>query len=67
MLLMMFQLLPQAARDELLRFATAGDYHIAGCGSRMQTVSGKAGRASFWDCCRYPRCRHTLGMRLSVA
>ncbi|SCK22614.1 restriction endonuclease [Vogesella sp. LIG4] len=66
MLLMMFLRLPQPARDELLRFATAGDYHIPtcpGCGGRMRAVSGKAGRASFWGCQHYPRCKHTLGMR----
>lgn len=70
MLLLMFQRLPQPAQDELLRFATAGDYHIPtcpGCGGRMQAVSGKAGRASFWGCCSYPRCRHTLAMRQAAA
>jgi len=70
MLLMMFRRLPQPARDELLRFATAGDYHIPTCpggGGRMQAVSGKAGRASFWGCCSYPRCRHTLAMRQAAA
>jgi len=70
MLLMMFRRLPQPARDELLRFATAGDHHIPtcpGCGGRMHAVNGKGGRASFWGCLNYPRCKHTLGMRQGAA
>ncbi|SBT04764.1 Restriction endonuclease [Candidatus Propionivibrio aalborgensis] len=66
MLLMMLKRLPSAGQNELLTFATEGDYTTPtcpGCGNKMRSVSGKAGRPNFWGCPDYPKCRQRLGMR----
>lgn len=66
MLLMMLQRLPTAGKNELLNFATEGDYTTPtcpGCGKKMKSVPGKAGRPDFWGCPDYPKCRQRLGMR----
>ena len=66
MLLMMLQRLPSAGQNELLTFATEGEYTTPtcpGCGKKMRSVSGKAGRPDFWGCPDYPKCRQRLGMR----
>lgn len=66
MLLMMIQRLPAEERQNLLAFATAGDYttpSCPACGVKMKAVQGKAGRPDFWGCRNYPRCRQQLGMR----
>ncbi|QOZ84779.1 MULTISPECIES: restriction endonuclease [Chromobacterium] len=66
MLLTLIERLPSAARQQLLEFATAGDYRTPtcpGCGIAMRHVAGKAGRPDFWGCPNYPRCKQILGMR----
>ena len=66
MLLMMLQRLPSAGQNELLAFATEGDYTTPtcpGCGKKMRSVPGKVGRPDFWGCPDYPKCRQRLGMR----
>jgi restriction system protein len=57
--------LPDADKQALLAFATAGDYHTPtcpSCGIKMRHVSGTGGRQDFWGCA-FPRCRQQLGMR----
>lgn len=69
MLLMMIERLPEGERQDLLAFATAGDYATPtcpSCGIKMRAVQGKGGRADFWGCHHYPRCRQVLGMRRSA-
>ena len=66
MFLMMIQRLPAETQQELLDFATEGDYKTPtcpSCGIKMSSVTGKAGRPDFWGCPSYPRCRQKLGMR----
>lgn len=66
MFLMMIKRLPDADQKSLLDFATEGDYKTPtcpSCGIKMKHVPGKAGRADFWGCNNYPRCRQTLWMR----
>ena len=66
MLLMMLQRLPSSGQNELLAFATEGDYTTPtcpGCGKKMRSVPGKVGRPDFWGCPDYPKCRQRLGMR----
>lgn len=66
MLLAMFKRLPESEQKHLLEFATGGDYKTPtcpSCGIKMKRVAGKAGRADFWGCHNYPRCRQMLGMR----
>lgn len=68
MLLEMFRRLPPADQEGLLAFATEGDYRTPtcpSCGIKMVPKEGKAGKADFWGCPTYPRCRQTLGMRKS--
>lgn len=70
MLLMMFKRLPEAAQQTLLAFATEGDYRIPtcpSCGIKMKRIAGKAGRADFWGCHNYPRCRQKLGARRNLS
>lgn len=69
MLLMMIERLPEGERQDLLTFATAGDYATPtcpSCGIKMRAVQGKGGRPDFWGCHHYPRCRQVLGMRRNV-
>ncbi len=69
MLLMMLQRLPAESQNELLTFATEGDYTTPtcpSCGIKMRSVAGKAGRPDFWGCPDYPKCRQRLGMRRAV-
>lgn len=66
MFLAMIERLPEAARRELLTFATDGDYNVPTCprcGVRMRLIAGKGGKADFWGCGDYPRCRQRLGAR----
>lgn len=66
MLLMMIQRLPAEERDNLLAFATAGDYATPTCptcGVKMKAIPSTAGRPDFWGCRNYPRCHQKLGMR----
>lgn len=51
MLLTLIERLPGGARQQLLAFATAGDYRTPtcpGCGATMRHVAGKGGRPDFW-------------------
>ena len=66
MMLTMIERLPADAKQQLLEFATRGDYTTPTCphcGIRMRHVAGKGGRPDFWGCHNYPRCKQTLGMR----
>ncbi|WP_374422401.1 restriction endonuclease [Chromobacterium sp.] len=66
MLLTLIERLPGGARQQLLAFATAGDYRTPtcpGCGATMRHVAGKGGRPDFWGCPGYPRCKQILRMR----
>lgn len=66
MFLMMLLRLPEDVRQELLNFAIEGDYKVPtcpSCGIKMRAVAGSNGKAGFWGCFNYPRCRQTLGMR----
>ena len=66
MLLTLIERLPGGARQQLLAFATAGDYRTPtcpGCGAAMRHVAGKGGRPDFWGCPGYPRCKQILRMR----
>jgi restriction system protein len=66
MLVAMIRRLPDADKQALLAFATAGDYHTPtcpSCGIKMRHVSGTGGRSDFWGCVSYPRCKQKLGMR----
>lgn len=66
MLLMMIQRLPSPERENLLDFATDGDYTTPTCptcGIKMIAKEGKNGRPDFWGCQNYPRCRQRLGKR----
>jgi len=70
MLLMMIKRLPEPERESLLVFATDGDYAIPtcpSCGIKMVAKQGTNGRADFWGCQNYPRCRKTLGKRREQA
>ena len=54
--------LPESKRQELLDFATEGDYMTptcASCGLKM-VWRGKGG---FWGCKNYPRCKSTLRVK----
>lgn len=66
MLVTMLKRLPSDGQNELLTFATEGDYTTPtcpGCGKKMRSVPGRAGRPDFWGCPDYPKCRQRLGMR----
>ncbi len=66
MLLAMFNRLAAEPHEELLAFATAGDYNIPtcpSCGTKMRFIPGKEGRRDFWGCGDYPKCRKKLGAR----
>ncbi|WP_153010762.1 restriction endonuclease [Aquitalea magnusonii] len=66
MMLTMIERLPVDAKQQLLEFATRGDYTTPTCphcGIPMRHVAGKGGRPDFWGCHNYPRCKQTLGMR----
>ncbi|MFH1987911.1 MAG: restriction endonuclease [Pseudomonadota bacterium] len=66
MFLAMLQRLPEAPRQQLLEFSTAGDFNVPtcpSCGTSMRLVQGKEGLRDFWGCLNYPRCRQTLGAR----
>lgn len=66
MFLAMLLRLPEATRQQLLAFSTAGDYNIPTCptcGTKMRLVQGKDGRRDFWGCANYPKCRQKLGAR----
>ena len=66
MFLAMILRLPVPVREQLLAFATAGDYNIPSCptcGTKMRIVQGKEGKRDFWGCMSFPRCRQKLGMR----
>ncbi len=69
MLLMMIERLPADIKQQLLTFATRGDYTTPtcpNCGTPMRHVAGKGGRPDFWGCHNYPRCKQTLGMKGSL-
>jgi restriction system protein len=66
MFLLMILRLPEDVRQELLGFAIEGDYKVPtcpSCGIKMRAVAGSKGKAGFWGCFNYPRCRQVLGMR----
>ena len=66
MLLAMLQRLPEESRNQLLTFATAGDYTTPTCptcGTKMRLVTGSEGRRDFWGCTNFPKCRQKLGAR----
>ncbi|WP_374479327.1 restriction endonuclease [Zoogloea sp.] len=66
MFLMMILRLPEDVRQELLNFAIEGDYKVPtcpSCGIKMRVVAGSNGKAEFWGCFNYPRCRQVLGIR----
>lgn len=66
MLLAMFNRLAAEPREELLAFATGGDYNVPtcpSCGTKMRLIPGKEGRRDFWGCGDYPKCRKKLGAR----
>lgn len=66
LLLAMIQRLSEKDREDLLIFATQGDFKTPtcpSCGNKMEKRSGINGRPDFWGCPRYPQCRQKLGMR----
>lgn len=66
MFLLMILRLPEVVRQELLNFTIEGDYKVPtcpSCGIKMRAVAGSKGKAGFWGCFNYPRCRQVLGMR----
>lgn len=66
MLLAMLLRLPEDSRNQLLAFATAGDYTTPTCptcGTKMRLVTGVEGRRDFWGCKNFPKCRQKLGAR----
>jgi restriction system protein len=70
MLLTMIKRLPIVEQQELLIFATSGDYQrptCPTCGTKMKHVAGSNGKSDFWGCIAYPRCRQKIGMRRGVA
>lgn len=65
--LAMLQRLPEAPRQELLAFATEGDWTTPtcpACGAKLTAREGKRGR--FWGCVDFPRCRGMLPMRATA-
>lgn len=66
--LAMIERLPAMKQQQLLAFATTGEWTIPSCpscGAKMAARESK--RGTFWGCIRYPKCRATLPMRASVA
>lgn len=66
MLLAMLLRLPEESRNQLLAFATSGDYSAPSCptcGTKMRLVAGTEGRRDFWGCTSSPKCRQKLGAR----
>jgi len=64
--LAMIRRLPVETAQELLEFATAGDYNIPtcpACGRKMRFVTGKEGKRDFWGCPAFPKCRQKLWAR----
>ena len=64
--LAMIKRLPGETRQELLEFATDGDYNIPTCpasGTKMWLVSGKEGQRDFWGCPSFPKCRQKFWAR----
>lgn len=62
--LAMLERLPEPLRQQLLDFATEGDWTTPtcpSCGVKMAARDSKRGR--FWGCTHFPRCRATLQMR----
>ncbi len=62
--LAMLERLPEARRQQLLDFATEGDWTTPtcpSCGVKMAARDSKRGR--FWGCVKFPKCRATLQMR----
>ena len=62
--LAMLERLPEALRQQLLDFATEGEWTTPtcpSCGVKMAARDGKRGR--FWGCVHFPKCRATLQMR----
>lgn len=65
--LAMLERLPAEPRQQLLDFATAGDWTTPtcpSCGIKMTARDSKRGR--FWGCVSYPKCRGTLPMRAAA-
>ncbi|HAF56347.1 MAG TPA: endonuclease [Thauera sp.] len=65
--LAMLERLPEALRQQLLDFATEGDWTTPtcpSCGVKMAARDSKRGR--FWGCVTFPRCRATLQMRATT-
>ena len=64
--LAMIKRLPVETRQELLKFATDGNYNIPtcpACGTKMWLVTGKEGQRDFWGCPSFPKCRQKLWAR----
>lgn len=56
--------LPDSAKQELIKFAFAGDYATptcASCGIKM--IRRESKRGPFWGCTNYPRCRCNFPIR----
>jgi restriction system protein len=65
--LAMLERLPEVLRQQLLDFATAGNWTTPtcpSCGVKMAARDSKRGR--FWGCVHFPKCRGTLQMRGSA-
>ena len=65
--LAMLERLPAEPRQQLLDFATAGDWTTPtcpSCGIKMTARDSK--RGGFWGCVSYPKCRGTLPMRAAA-
>jgi restriction system protein len=60
--------LPEASRQQLLAFATEGDWTTPTCPScGVKMVARESARGRFWGCSNYPKCRGKLPMRKSMA
>jgi len=59
--------LPEASRQQLLAFATEGDWTTPTCPScGVKMVARESARGRFWGCSNYPKCRGKLPMRKST-
>lgn len=57
---------PDNVQQRLLQIATEGDYArptCVRCGSKMNLRMGKTTGKPFWNCGRYPRCKHMMAAR----
>ncbi|MDO9451096.1 MAG: restriction endonuclease [Rugosibacter sp.] len=70
MLVAMIKRLPDTQQQELLAFATEGNFTTPtcpSCGIKMRCVSGSKGKSAFWGCQNYPRCKQKIGVRATAA